>query len=165
MKNDLDSLLNNPACQPCFWLSSYGVGLHWAMAPQSSAKTQFYCSVYYNLWIEIMKLIEHIKMWKKLRRKGKKLKLIDVRFDFLKSLFKEKLMFKSQLIKSYHRFLSKYKIDAYGLNFFNDFKIFFVCYYNNIGTYNSYLMKSLLISLLRGFSCPILFILWWVWRI
>jgi hypothetical protein len=30
-----------------FWLNSYVTSQHFAMAPQSGAKDQFYCTVYY----------------------------------------------------------------------------------------------------------------------
>jgi hypothetical protein len=55
---------------PCFWLSSYVASQDLAMAPQSSAKDQFYCTVYYITLNPICATQSFFKILKKMWKIG-----------------------------------------------------------------------------------------------
>jgi hypothetical protein len=48
-----------------FWLSSYVANCHSAVAQQSRAKNQFYCTVYYITLNQILKLRDDLKIEEK----------------------------------------------------------------------------------------------------
>ncbi len=85
-----DCSLALPAC--LVWLSSYVTRLCLAVVPQSGAKENFYCTVYYITLNSNCDIREHLKNWKKIRRKNIEAKInAQVISVYIFYFFKEKI--------------------------------------------------------------------------
>jgi hypothetical protein len=94
-------------------LSSYVASHHLAVAPQSGAKYEFYCAVYYitlNSNCEAQRVSKNLKQ---IVEDGVNSQKMHEWFEWIKYFLKEKIMFKSHQIKSNHRVLMKNEVDTH----------------------------------------------------